>query len=182
MTRLARFLSVLAILALAVPAIGAAKGGPPEGKGKGHAKTNHVSKRCKHQPRVGYNVHGTLDPSSTRDAVVVNVKKANKHLKLFLDGGQLTLNADDSHKAKFHGPNPFDTAGADYSTYKVHVTGKVTKLKKGCTSENSPPPTVKKLTISAPGGDDGATGPTGPTGETGPTGPTGPTGEQGAQG
>src|SRR5215212_3659237 len=101
MTRIARLLSLVAILAFAIPAVGAAQGGAPEGKG--HTKSHHVSQRCKKQPRVGYNVHGTLDPSSKRDAVVVNVKKANKHLKLFLDGGQLTLNATDSAKAKFHG-------------------------------------------------------------------------------
>ena len=36
------------------------------------------------------------------------------------------------------------------SKYTVHVTGKVMKLKKGCTAANSPAPTIKKVKVSAP--------------------------------
>jgi hypothetical protein len=145
--------AVLCLAALAVPAGVAAKG--PSGthgkSGEQHGqnqKPKHVNSRCKHQPNVGFSLGGTLDPSSTADNIVVVVTRANKHSKPFVTGGKFAVPAGSS--VAFEGSNPFTTTGADFTKYKVHVGGKVVKLKKGCTAANSPAPTVKKVKIIAP--------------------------------
>jgi hypothetical protein len=137
------------VAALTVPAAVSAKG-PSEDHGKAgeQQKTTHVNKRCKEQPKVGFTLGGTLDASSTAENIVVVVTKTNKHSKPFVVDGKYTVPAGST--VKFEGPNPFTTAGADLTTYKVKVIGKVIKHKKKCTPENSPAPTVKKVTIHAP--------------------------------
>jgi hypothetical protein len=145
--------AVLCVTALAIPAGVAAKG--PSGdhgkSGEQHGqnqKPKHVNNRCKHQPKVGFSIGGTLDPSSTAQNIVVVVKSANKHSKPFVTDGKYTVPAGST--VKFDGSNPFTTAGADFTKYRVKVGGKVIKSKKGCTAANSPAPTIKKVTIHAP--------------------------------
>jgi hypothetical protein len=140
-------LAIASVVALAVPAGVSAKG-PSEDQAKPHTKTTHVSKRCRKQPKVGFVVGGTLDASSTADNIVVVVTKTNKHSKVFVVDGKYTVPAGST--VKYEGANPFTTQDADLTKYKVQVIGKVIKKKKGCTDENSPAPTVRKVTIHAP--------------------------------
>lgn len=161
--------AVMSVAALAVPAGVAAKGPSGDhGKSGDHGPKNtphHVNKRCKHQPSVGFSLGGTLDPSSTADNVVVVVTHANKHSKAFVTDGKYTVPA--GSKTVFNGANPFTTTPApDLTTYKVHVVGKVVKLKKGCTADNSPAPTVRKVVISAPDTSDQAEQPEQPETQT----------------
>jgi hypothetical protein len=151
--------AVLCVTALAIPA-GVAAQGPSSDHGKSgdqhgkNQKAKHVNSRCKHQPKVGFSLGGTLDPASTADAIVVDVTHANKHSKPFVTKG--TAPAPDTYsvpagsKVTFEGANPFTTAGADLTKYRVQVGGKVVKLKKGCTADTSPDPTVKRVKITAP--------------------------------
>ena len=140
---------VLCVVALAVPAGVSAKGpGTNNGKGNQHKNTTHVSQRCKHQPKVGFTLGGTLDPSSTADNIIVVVTHSNKHSKPFVVAGKYTVPAGST--VNFVGANPFTTVGADLSKYKVQVVGKVMKFKKGCTADNAPAPTVRKVTVIAP--------------------------------
>jgi hypothetical protein len=137
------------VAALAVPAAVSAKG-PSENHGKAgdQHKTTHVNKRCKKQPKVGFTLGGTLDATSTADNIIVVVTHSNKHSKPFVVDGKYTVPAGST--VKFDGSNPFTTAGADLTKYKVQVVGKVIKYKKGCTVDTAPAPTVKKVTIHAP--------------------------------
>ena len=145
--------TVLCLAGLAVPA-GVAAQGPSGTHGKSGAqhgqnqKPKHVNSRCKHQPSVGFSVGGTLDPSSSADNTIIVVKHANKHSKPFVTGGKFTVPS--GSKTTFAGSNPLTTQGADFSKYKVQATGKVVKLKKGCTAANSPAPTVKRVKVIAP--------------------------------
>src|SRR3954462_4539998 len=130
---LKNFAALAAVTALAVPAGVAAKG-PSGDHGKsgddhGKNKSHHVNSKCKHQPKVGFSLGGTLDPSSTADNIVVVVTHANKHSKPFVTDGKFTVPA--GSKVTYGGANPFTTAGADLTKYTVHVTGKVMKLKHG---------------------------------------------------
>jgi hypothetical protein len=148
--------AVLSVAALAVPAGVAAKG--PSGdhgkSGQQHGtpqnnKPHHVNNRCKHQPNVGFSLGGTLDPSSTASAIVVDVTHANKHSKPWVQSGKYSVPSGSN--VRFVGANPFTTQPTpDFTKYKVHVNGKVVKLKKGCTAANSPSPTIKKVTVIAP--------------------------------
>jgi hypothetical protein len=149
-----RIVVALCALALAVPAAVMAQGPDGHGKsGEDHGRSQqHVSKGCKHQPMVGYNYGGKLDASSTADAIVINVTRAS-HAAKALKGSQVTLSADDSHKARFNGPNPFTTENPDLTTYKVQVIGKVGKARKKCNFENSAS-TVKKVLVNAPDSSD----------------------------
>jgi hypothetical protein len=151
------FAAVLCVAGLAVPAGVLAKGpsgnhgNPGEPHGPKNHTPNHVSKRCKHQPSVGFTLHGTLDPASTdADNIIVDNVKANHHAKPWVTNGQFTVTGQSS-KVHFVGANPFTTAGADKSQYKVVVIGKVAKLKHGCTADNSPSPTIRKVMVIAPG-------------------------------
>jgi hypothetical protein len=145
--------AVLCVSALAIPA-GVAANGPSGDHGQSGAphgqnqKPNHVNSRCKRQPKVGFTLGGTLDPSSTPDNIVVVVKHSNKHSKPFVIDGKYTVPAGST--VVFDGANPFTTEGADFSKYRVQVLGKVIRHKKKCTAENSPAPTIKKVTIHAP--------------------------------
>ena len=160
--------AVLCVAALAVPAAVLAKG--PSGNGKSgdqHGNQNkplkptkptHVSKRCKHQPKVGFVLGGKLDPASTADTITVDVTRSNKHSKPFVTDGKFTFNTA-GVKVKYVGDNPFTTPGAELhrSDWRVQVIGKVIKYKKGCTADTAPAPTVRKATVKAPGaGDSGS--------------------------
>lgn len=144
--------AVLAISALALPAGVSAKGPSGDhgqsGEQNGKTKTQHVNSRCKKQPKVGFSLGGTLEPSSTAENIVVVVTNANKHSKPFVVDGKYTVPA--GSKVEYEGANPFTTPGADLSKYAVKVGGKVVKYKKGCTADNAPAPTVKKVKIHAP--------------------------------
>ena len=147
--------AVLAVSALAIPAGVAAKGpsGDHGNSGDQHGqnhKSHHVSQRCKHQPSVGFTLGGTLATTSTgADNIIVNVTHANKHSKPFVSHGTYTVSGQAS-KVRFNGPNPFTTANADLSKYRVQVIGKAPKLKKGCPAGSSPDPTIKKVIVNAP--------------------------------
>jgi hypothetical protein len=144
--------AVLCVSALAVPAGVAAKG-PSGDHGKSgdqhgqNQKPKHVNSRCKHQPKVGFSLSGTLDADSAPDAIIVDVTKSNKHSKAFVVDGKYAVPAGST--VKFDGPNPFTTAGADKTKYTVKVNGKVVKSKKGCPADTTAP-TVKKVTVHAP--------------------------------
>jgi hypothetical protein len=144
--------AVACVTALAVPAGVSAKGPSGDhGKSELHKQTTqtHVSKRCNKQPKVGFILGGTLDPSSTADNIVVVVKSANKHSRPFVVDGKYTLPAGTT--VKFEGANPFTTTPTpDLTKYKVKVIGKVMRYKKGCTAATAPAPTVRKATIKAP--------------------------------
>jgi hypothetical protein len=117
------------------------------GKPHGH---NQASKRCKHQPKVGFALGGTLDPTSTAGAIVVDVTHSNKHSRPFVDATTKKYSVPADASVKFVGANPFTTPGADLGKYKVQVIGRVIKHKKGCTDDNSPAPTIRKVVITAP--------------------------------
>ena len=145
--------AILSVSALAIPAGVAAN--PPSGdhghSGEPHGqnqKPKHVNSRCKRQPKVGFTLGGTLDPSSTADNIIVVVTHSNKHSKPFVVDGKFTVPTGSN--VVFDGANPFTTQGADFSKYRVQVIGKVIRHKKKCTAENSPAPTIKKVTIHAP--------------------------------
>ena len=147
------------VAALVVPAGVLAKGPSGNGKsgeqhGQNQHKSNHVSKRCKHQPKVGFVVGGKLNSSSTADNVIVDVTRSNKHARTFFPkGSQYTVADADESKIQYKGDNPFTTPGAELhrSDWKVQIIGKTIKTKKGCTAENSPAPTIKKIMVIAPG-------------------------------
>jgi hypothetical protein len=151
------FAAVLCVAGLAVPAGVLAKG-PTGDHGKSgdqhgqNHKSHHVNSRCKHQPKVGFALGGTLDSSSAVDALVIDVTHANKHSKPFVTGGKFTVPSGTT--VNYVGPNPFTTPGADLTKYRAQVVGKVVKLKKGCTADNSPSPTIRKVTVIAPGSDE----------------------------
>lgn len=148
--------AVACVAALAVPAAVLAKG--PSGdhgkSGQPHGKSNpnHVSKRCKKQPKVGFTLGGKLDPASTPQSITVQVTRSNKHSRPFVTGGKFTFSTT-GVIVKYVGDNPFTTPGAELhrTDWKVQVVGKVVKLKKGCTAENSPAPTIRKAMVIAPG-------------------------------
>ena len=153
--------SVLCISALAIPAGVAAKG-PSGDNGKSgeqhgqNQKPKHVNKRCKKQPKVGFTVGGTLNTGSNVDSIVIDVKSANKHARPFLtplvSGSNVrTYTVPSGSNVVYQGANPFTTSGANLADYKAKVTGKVVKLKKGCTAGTSPSPTIKRVKITAPG-------------------------------
>jgi hypothetical protein len=157
-------MAVLCVSALAIPAGVAAKGpsgnhgksGDQQGANQKTKTKTKINKRCKHQPNVGFSLHGTLNSGSNVDSIVVDVTSANKHSKPWLtpapSGSNLkgTYSVPSGSNVVYQGANPFTTSGANLSLYKVGVTGKVLKLKKGCTTNNSPSPTVKRVKITAP--------------------------------
>jgi hypothetical protein len=154
-------MAVLCVSALAIPAGVAAKGpsgdhgksGDPHGQNQ---KPKHVNKRCGNQPKVGFSLHGTLNSGSNVDSIIVDVKSANKHSKPFLtpapSGSNLlgTWTVPSGSNVVYQGANPFGPSGGNLSDYKVGVKGKVVKLKKGCTPNSSPDPTIKRVKITAP--------------------------------
>jgi hypothetical protein len=119
------FGAVLCVAALAVPAGVAAKG-PTGNHGKSteaHGKSQTKSKRCKHTPRVGFNVKGTVvsyDATSNTLVLDVDTNGVSHHAKKFVTADPLTVTG-----AKVGDPAP--KAGD-----KVVVHGKIDKPKKKC--------------------------------------------------
>ena len=156
MKTLKNIAAVACVAALAVPAAVLAKG--PNGdhgkSGQPHGKSNpnHVSKRCNHQPKVGFTLGGKLDSASTPQNITVDVTRANKHAKPFVTDGKFSFSTTGVN-VKYVGDNPFTTPGANLhmNDWKVQVVGKVAKLKKGCTASNTPSPTVRKAMVIGPG-------------------------------
>jgi hypothetical protein len=162
--------AIACVAALAVPAAVLAKG--PSGdhgkSGEQHGQNNksqsqHVSQRCKHQPKVGFVLGGKLDTASTPSSIIVDVTRSNKHSKPFVVGGKFTVTVTSDVKVTYVGANPFTTPGAELhrTDWKVQVIGKVTKFKKGCTAANAPAPTVRKVMVIAPGSGESGSNETG---------------------
>ena len=113
------------VAALAVPAAVSAKGPSDHGKSgdsHGNAKTK-VNKRCKHTPRVGFNVKGTVvsyDAASNTYVIDVADNGVSKHAKKYVTADPLTV-----VPAKKPATAP---AAGD----KVVVHGKIDKPKKKC--------------------------------------------------
>lgn len=160
MKTLKNIAAIACVAALAIPAAVLAKGpsgdhgksGQPHGNPNKPVKPNHVSKRCKKQPKVAFVLGGKLDPASTADTITVDVTRSNKHSKPFIVGGKYTFSTA-GVKVNYVGDNPFTTPGAELhrGDWKVQVVGKVIRFKKGCTPDNAPAPTVRKATVIAPG-------------------------------
>jgi hypothetical protein len=114
------------VTALAVPAGVSAKG-PSGDHGKsgdshGNAKTK-VNKRCKHTPRVGFNVKGTVvsyDAATKTIVVDVADKGVSRHAKKFVTDDPLTATLAKA-------PKTDPAAGSN-----VVLHGKIDKPKKKC--------------------------------------------------
>src|SRR3954451_709748 len=128
---LKNFAALAVVTALAVPAGVAAKG--PSGDhgksgadhGKSHSKT-HVNKRCKHTPRVGFNVKGTVvsyDAATNTLVVDVADNGVSKLAKKYVPDGPLTVT----------GAKVGDTSPKAGDLVVVH--GKTEKPKKKCPAE-----------------------------------------------
>jgi hypothetical protein len=157
--KLNRIIVALCALALAVPAAVMAQG--PSGdhgkSGQQHGNANHPSKRCKHQPLVGYNYGGTLDATSTATNLVINVTHAN-HWAKSLKGTQVTISGADLSKVHYNPASPFGTdgnanPGVDLTKFNVQVVGRVGRPKHGCTFDNSVV-TIKRINVNAPDSND----------------------------
>jgi len=118
-------LAILCVGALAVPAAVLAKG--PSGthvkSGDAHGKSQTKSKRCKHTPRVGFNVKGTVvsyDASTNTLVLDVADNGVSHHAKKYVIADPLTVTG-----AKVGDPAP---AAGD----QVVVHGKIDKPKKKC--------------------------------------------------
>jgi len=120
--------AVLCVAALAVPAGVSAKNPTNHGKsgdqhGKSQNQSQTKSKRCKHTPRVGFNVKGTVvSYDATTNTLVVDVATdgVSRHAKKYVTDDPLTVTG-----AKVGNPAP---APGDL----VVVHGKIDKPKKKC--------------------------------------------------
>ena len=117
--------AVLCVVALVVPAAGSAKGpkGPHGKSNQTHGKSQTKSKRCKHTPRVGFNVKGTVvSYNATSNELVIDVAEngVSRHAKKYLTSDPLHVTG-----AKVGDPAP--VAGD-----KVVVHGKIDKPKAKC--------------------------------------------------
>jgi hypothetical protein len=150
-----RIAVALCAMALVVPvAMANGPSGDHGNSGAPHGNANHPSKRCKHQPMVGYNYGGTLDATSNgQTGLVINVTRAS-HWAKSLKSTQVTISGADLAKVHYNGTSPFaadGTAnpGVDLTKYNVQVIGRVGKPKKGCTFDNSAV-TIKRVNVNAP--------------------------------
>jgi hypothetical protein len=118
--------AIACVAALAVPAGVLAKG-PTGDHGKSnlpHGNSQTKSKRCKHTPRVGFQIKGTVvsyDAGTNTLVVDVADNGVSRHAKNFLTDDPITVTG-----AKVYSPAP---ATGD----KVVVHGKIDKPKKKCT-------------------------------------------------
>jgi hypothetical protein len=122
--------AVLCVAALAVPAGVAAKGPTGshgksgEAHGKSQPKTQTKSnKRCKHTPRAGFNVTGTVvsyDVATNTLVLDVDTNGVSRHAKKYVTDDPLTVTG-----AKVGDPAP---KAGDH----VKVHGKIDKPKKKC--------------------------------------------------
>jgi hypothetical protein len=133
-------LALLAVVILAIPSVGLAKGpGPKSHKCQAHA--------------VSYRVAGNLESGSLTansdgtytGSLVVDVKRTNKHARA--DKGTTVTYALTSSKLRLHGEDPTAlTANSD-----VKLKGTITKLAKKCDQTGfTPTVTIKHGTIKPP--------------------------------
>jgi hypothetical protein len=122
--------AIACVAALAVPAGVVAKG--PSGEhGKSnqpHGKSQTKSKRCKHTPRVGFNVKGTVvsyDAGTNTLMVDVADKGVSRNAKKFVTSDPLAVTG-----AKVYSPAP-------QASDKVVVHGKIDKPKRKCTETDA---------------------------------------------
>jgi hypothetical protein len=132
LNKVSRFISLLAVTALVIPAAAIAeKPSDPGAQGKSKAQERSAkSKRCKKRPNVGYTATGTLvGTPSAPDAdgnvtLTVNVTKTNKHASALKGDGQvITVKAA---AVKYEGNEVADDGD------RVKIVGKVAKPKKKC--------------------------------------------------
>jgi hypothetical protein len=122
--------AIACVAALAVPAGVSAKG-PSGDHGKSaapHGKSQTKSKRCKHTPRTGFNIKGTVvSYNAGTNTLVVDVADngVSRHAKNYLTSDPLSVTG-----AKVYSPAP---APGD----KVVVHGKIDKPKKKCTETDA---------------------------------------------
>jgi hypothetical protein len=138
--------AVLCVAALAVPAGVAAKGptGDHGKSGEQHGKSQTKSKRCKHTPRVGFNVKGTVvsyDATTKTLVVDVDTNGVSHHAKKYVTDDPLTVVG-----ATVGDPAP--KAGD-----KVVVHGKIDKPKKKCTETDDAVKASVKFTKVTPDDD-----------------------------
>lgn len=120
--------AIACVAALAVPAGVAAKGPGTHGKsGLPHGNSQTKSKRCKHTPRVGFNIKGTVltyDATSNTFTIDVADNGVSRHAKGFVTDDPLTVTGAKA----YDNPQTGD---------KVVVHGKIDKPKKKCTESDS---------------------------------------------
>jgi hypothetical protein len=120
--------AIACVAALAVPAGVAAKGPGTHGKsGLPHGKSQTKSKRCKHTPRVGFNIKGTVvtyDATSNTFTVNVADKGVSRNAKGFVTANPLTVTGANA----YDNPQPGDT---------VVVHGKIDRPKHKCTETDA---------------------------------------------
>lgn len=102
-----------------------------------------ASRKCKRPHAVGFVAKGSLT-SFTEETVTLDVKRANKHARKYIEAAGSTFTLGDA-RVKFVGVTDGNTSGAvDLAdvlpTDKVVAIGKATKPKRGCEGE-----TVLKL-------------------------------------
>lgn len=120
--------AIACVAALAVPAGVAAKGPGTHGKsGLPHGKSQTKSKRCKHTPRVGFNIKGTVvtyNATSNTFSIDVADNGVSRHAKGFVTADPLTVTGANA----YDNPQPGD---------KVVVHGKIDKPKRNCPETDS---------------------------------------------
>lgn len=112
------------------------------------------SRKCAKPRRVGFVVRGTF-VSGDATSVTLKVLKANRHA---LRSGLVTIGEDFTAAPTRAGRIRYvnrSGPGDAQATDKVRAVGKVTKLKRGCSSQNfTPRAKVRKVTVVAPEPDD----------------------------
>jgi hypothetical protein len=120
--------AIACVAALAVPAGVAAKGPGEHGKsGLPHGKSQNKYQRCKHTPRVGFQIKGTvLSYNATANSFLIDVADngVSRHAKGFVTDDPLTVTGAKA----YDNPQPGD---------KVVVHGKIDKPKKKCTETDT---------------------------------------------
>ena len=125
----------------------------PESAGDGSAKGK--SRKCAKPRRVGFVVKGTF-VSGDAVSVTLKVLRANRHAVksgLVTVGDEFTATPSKASRIRYvNRSGPADAQPTD----KVRVVGKVTKLKRGCSSDDfTPTVTVRKVMVIAPDPDPG---------------------------
>src|SRR3954452_908968 len=142
--------AVLCLAALAVPA-GVAAQGPSGDHGKSgdqhgqNHKTKHLNKKCKHTPRVGINVSGTV-VSNDGTTLVIGSAKVSHHAKS-------SVTPDSSGNVSIPLAGVKGTVPAVGQPVKVH--GKIDKPKKGCNETTEQ--VAQSIKWTSVNGDDSAT-------------------------
>ena len=109
---------------------------PSEGRRRG-------SRKCKRPHAVGFVVKGSL-ASFTAETVTLDVKRANRHARSYLEAAESTFTLGTA-RVRFDGVTDGDASGAvDFAdvlpTDRVVANGQATRPKRGCEGE-----TVLKL-------------------------------------